>query len=224
MAKPKTRRHVGFCPTCGNTAPQRVVDAHLYSGTWYSEEGRPRRGLPDLYAVYCICETCDAPVLYDGIDPRELDFPSWPQLVYPRVADYDDAVPSAVQKIYHQAISCKQQSPLAFAILIRKALEAICDERGVEKGKRKERNLSVRLQKLIAKAQIPPILAKMTDVLRTLGNTAAHDAPDDVTVPMTWAIDDFFQAIVEYVYVAPSKLAEFEERLAKIKNVKSGGA
>jgi hypothetical protein len=162
--------------------------------------------------------------LYDGIDPRELDFPSWPQLVYPRVADYDDAVPSAVQKIYHQAISCKQQSPLAFAILIRKALEAICDERGVEKGKRKERNLSVRLQKLIAKAQIPPILAKMTDVLRTLGNTAAHDAPDDVTVPMTWAIDDFFQAIVEYVYVAPSKLAEFEERLAKIKNVKSGGA
>lgn len=63
------------------------------------------------------------------------------------------------------------------------------------------------------RGDIPSTLAKMTDVLRTLGNTAAHEAPDEITVPMTWAIDEFFRAIVEYVYIAPAKLETFQKRI-----------
>jgi hypothetical protein len=52
----------------------------------------------------------------------------------------------------------------------------------------------------------------MTSVLRTLGNEAVHEGKE-VSVYTTWLLDDFFKAIVEYIYVAPSKLARFERHL-----------
>jgi hypothetical protein len=176
-----------------------------------------------MWAVFCVCETCDAPVFYDGIDPREVDA-RWSPLVYPRVPEFGNEVPASVQKIYAQAKKCKQSAPIAFAVLIRKALEAICIDRGVQADTNKKKNLYSRLAVLVERGDIPPTLAKMSDVLRTIGNTAAHDSPDEVTVPMTWAIDEFFEAIVEYVYIAPAKLEKFEKRQAKAKAKKSRGA
>src|SRR5229473_1329120 len=85
----KVFRHVGFCPSCGNTAPQRVVQSHRYgtTWTWYGEDDRGHRGGPDLLAFFCVCETCDAPLLYDGIDPFE-DDSDWPPLVYPKLVEF----------------------------------------------------------------------------------------------------------------------------------------
>ena len=53
----------------------------------------------------------------------------------------------------------------------------------------------------------------MTDVLRIFGNRGAHAASKEVKPVHTLAIDDFFRAVVEYVYVAPSKLSEFHKSL-----------
>lgn len=102
----KRARHVGFCPTCGNTAPQQVIADHLYSTTWYAEDGGSHRNGPEMWAVFCVCETCNAPLFYDGIDPRELGT-SWSPLVYPQLADFGHEVPATVQKIYVQAIRCQ---------------------------------------------------------------------------------------------------------------------
>jgi hypothetical protein len=44
---------------------------------------------------------------------------------------------------------------------------------------------------------------------------AAHGSLQIIKTPMTWAIDDLFRAIVEYVYVAPSKLEALNKRLAE---------
>jgi hypothetical protein len=53
----------------------------------------------------------------------------------------------------------------------------------------------------------------MSDALRIVGNMGSHD--DEVAVPAEFveAIDSFFRAIVEYVYVAPARVAEFNEKL-----------
>ncbi|HEX9128919.1 MAG TPA: DUF4145 domain-containing protein, partial [Gemmatimonadaceae bacterium] len=167
-----------------------------------------------MLAYLCICETCDAPVLYDGIDPFEIDG-DWPSQVYPVPAGFGTEVPLPVRRIYDQASKCKDSAPLGFVILIRKALEAICDDRGIAKPKGREGDLFHRLQKLRASGDIPPTLARMTDVIRTLGNAAAHEARDEITVPMTWPVDEFFRAIVEYVYIAPAKLDKFEKSLER---------
>jgi hypothetical protein len=41
----------------------------------------------------------------------------------------------------------------------------------------------------------------------------AHASEMSVTTPDTWVLDDFFKAIIEYVYVAPSKLKDFRGKL-----------
>lgn len=94
--------------------------------------------------------------------------------------------------------------------MIRCALEAICDDRDIPRG-----SLHKRLEELAGRGEIPPRLAEMSTVLRILGNAGAHSSLQSVTVPMTWAMDEFFRAIVEYVYVAPGKLAELSKRLQR---------
>ncbi|MDJ0709562.1 MAG: DUF4145 domain-containing protein [Woeseiaceae bacterium] len=206
MSEP--HKHIDFCPHCGNRSPQREVFSHTYRDTWYSSDGRrlgPEEG-PLSEAIVCVCETCNSVLVYDGIDHSETGY--WPELVYPETSNLPKAVPETVRDIYHEASVVRQNAPNAFAILIRKSLEAICDDRSVSRG-----TLAARLRILAERGDIPPALAEVTDALRVVGNTAAHGSVQTITTPMTWAIDDFFRAVVEYVYIAPSKLAKFKQQL-----------
>jgi hypothetical protein len=206
MKAPSSR--VAFCPHCGNQAPQRELHSYTYKTVWYGEDGKPDREGPQMEAILCSCSTCHEPLLYNGIERAE--YGEWPALAHPDAGDLHRAVPDAIRDIYGEAFAIKPKAPRGYAILIRSAIEGICDERGVSKG-----NLQQRLIKLAEAGFVPPTLAKMTDVLRTLGNAAAHDSVKKVTVPMTWAIDEFFRAIIEYVYVAPAKLEAFQSALTK---------
>lgn len=215
MSQP--RKYVAFCPHCGNRSPQRIAFEHPYRDTWYGDDGKamPQDEGPESEAIVCICETCDAVLLYDGVSYAESG--AWPALVYPQNTTLPTFVPVTVRGIYLEAVAVKQNAPNAFAILIRKGLEAICDDRSAPDG-----TLAARLNYLVAKGEIPPVLADLTDVLRVVGNTAAHGSLQAITTPMTWAIDEFFRAVVEYVYIAPGKLAEFKKRLAATKTGANG--
>ena len=57
----------------------------------------------------------------------------------------------------------------------------------------------------------------MTDLLRLLGNVGAHDWQSNVRTPQVWAMDEFFRAIAEYIYVAPAKVKAFREALNRTK-------
>ena len=210
----KQYRHIAFCPHCGNRSPQSIVLEHSNQETFYNEDGSemPHGEGPDCQAIVCVCETCNALLLYDGISYEETG--TWPNLVYPRDLNISAAAPETIRAIYREAAVVKRNAPNAFAMLIRKGLEAICDDRGSPQG-----NLTVRLKHLAERGEMPPVLAEVTDVLRVVGNTAAHGSIQTITQPMTWAIDDLFRVIVEYVYVAPSKLTEFKERLARAKQL-----
>ena len=162
-----------------------------------------------MEAILCICATCHGPLLYDGIWREE--YGEWPALAYPQRGDLDAAIPRAVRDIYGEAFRIKRSAPRAFALLIRRALEAICDDKKIRSG-----TLADRLRVLGESGAVPPMLAEMTGVLRTLGNVAAHGSLNGITVPMTWAIDEFFRAVVEYVYVGPSKLSAFRKSLEKL--------
>jgi hypothetical protein len=155
------------------------------------------------------CQTCGDIAVYQGID-NERDTE---KLVYPSDVTLDESVPSVVASNYNEAKRVQTASPNAFAVLIRRALEAMCDDRGTKPGV-----LQKRLAELSAKGEIPPKLAEMTSVLRELGNAGAHNSKQSVKVPQTWAMDRFFQTVVEYVYVAPHKLEEFKESLKKMKS------
>jgi hypothetical protein len=99
-------------------------------------------------------------------------------------------------------------APNAFAVQIRRALEALCEDREARGS-----NLQKRLLDLSEKGEIPSVLAEAGDVLRLIGNMGAHASDNSVHPLLALTIDEFFRAIIEYVYLAPKKMQDFREKM-----------
>lgn len=138
--------------------------------------------------------------------------------MWPQPGDLHPSVPESVRRIYSEASAIKSRAPNAFANQIRRSLEALCKDRGTNK-----RVLAQSLKELSSRGEIPPTLADMTDVLRQLGNIGSHAGDQEIDPDYVDVIDDFFRAIVEYVYIAPHKVNEFKARLDYVSKLKSGG-
>jgi hypothetical protein len=207
-------RRVDFCPHCGNRTPQTQVHSQRFSAIAWRKDGNiseDRRFIGEQYVL--VCGTCEQLLVYVDyqIEPEHLAL-ARAELVYPEQDELDSAVPEVVALIYEEAARIQTLAPNAYAVQVRRALEAICDDRGVRRG-----SLHERLRELTSQGVIPPVLSEMTDVLRIIGNIGAHHSAMVLAQPDVWAIRQFFLAIVEYVYVGPRKLKEFQDRLAEIK-------
>ena len=173
--------------------------------------------IPELYAL-AVCETCSSPLLYrfsefrdqdEGrvSDPEKSDFQN-ARALWPVVTDLTDAVPTGVRRCYQEASRILQIAPTAYAVQIRRSLEALCEDRGAVKGP-----LNKRLRDLAFKNEIPKVLAEMSDIVRVLGNIGAHANEHQISIYDAKIIDEFFRSIVEYVYEAPKRIQDFRQRL-----------
>lgn len=195
-----------YCPHCGNRAPQRLVFKHNYEDTdLYGSDGSKEENL-SLSCVYHVrvCATCNDLILYYESEVSELE------VFYPASHSLHRSVPPAVRQAYEEAARVRNVSPAAYAVLLRRAMEAICEDRGIKDG-----SLQKRLAELSERGEIPPILSEATDMLRLIGNAGAHNSKERITVPMTWGMNELFKAVVEYVYVAPSRVEEFRASIKK---------
>jgi hypothetical protein len=169
-----------------------------------------------LTVVYFVasCETCNHILVYRAVEdiPDDKYFTSG-DLEYPESGELHSSVPKTVSKIYSEALQIKSLAPNAFAVQIRRALEALCEDRGAKNG-----TLQKMLNELSTKGEIPSTLIEVTDLLGLLGNIGAHAPEDSVQPWQVRTIDEFFRAIVEYVYIAPSKIKEFREGLKNFKS------
>lgn len=202
-------RCVAYCPHCGNRAPQRLVHVQRFLTCGYRSDGtREDYECPSAHYV-AVCETCSEVLLYlDEFDDfGEKSFIK-ASIVWPEPKALHHSVPSRVRDCYEEADRIRHFAPNGFATLIGRTLEAMCDDRHIPKGK-----LEHRLKELAERKEIPPELAKMTHVLRRQRNIGAHADEDSVKPGHVRIIDDFFRVVVEYVYVAPCKLREFEDQL-----------
>lgn len=210
------QNHVAFCPHCGNVTPQQISLTHSYETKWYDSDGNETPdGGPECEAIICICGTCNEVLLYDGVNRYDGD--GWPALRYPHSHSLDESVPAIVRKSYAEACRVYRTAPNAYAVLIRRSIERICDDKGVPA---KGLSLADRLLRLSASSSLPPVIFEATGLLRQVGNAGAHSG--DVSAPQTWAMNDLFRLLVEYVYVAPAKVAAFKTNLQK--STGSGGA
>ncbi|HGF5285416.1 DUF4145 domain-containing protein, partial [Vibrio parahaemolyticus] len=192
---------IEFCPHCCNRAKQEKICEQRYeSVAWGVHDGE----VDDCEGTYHVykCTTCSEILVYHNL----FDFKR--TLVYPNI-HLDSSVPDSVSKIYDEAVRVKYISPNSFAVQIRRALEALTNDRGVPKG-----NLASKLKVLSERGEIPGNLAEATDILRLVGNLGAHADKDDVHPLHAMAIDEFFRAIVDYVYVAPARIDRFNELLS----------
>jgi hypothetical protein len=87
-------------------------------------------------------------------------------------------------------------------------LEVVCLQEGAT-GK----NLVERLTVLADSGRIPGPLAHMAQQLRQIRNLGAHAATDEVRAADVPVILEFGEAILEYLYRAPAKVAAVSDRL-----------
>jgi hypothetical protein len=158
--QPQGSPHLALrCPECrqrGTFESVSVVDvAHSQVGGATRFTGQRRCPNPECrFLVF---------VMHDG--SRILE--SYP----PELLDFDSKdIPQAISQALGEAITCHaHRCYTAAAIMVRKTLEELCNDRGATGA-----NLRDRIKSLGSAIIIPPELLVALDDLRLLGNDAAH--------------------------------------------------
>lgn len=199
-----------FCPLDGWPTEQtlELTSESQSSGdyTVYKVEPVPTK----TYYYVAKCKECHGLLLYSAENEDvEENFPKaellWPPLPLP-----SEHVPETVTKYYLKALKFMHNEPDIFANQIRRALEAICKDKGI-----KPNGLNKRIEKLAEQEQ-SPIIGGMLDALRKSCNPGAHD--DHIEPEYVPTVERFFLAVMNYLYVMPAELNEFERQLDLPKN------
>ena len=203
-------KKIAFCPHCGNKTTQLLLYTHDFEEiiTAFDEEnGIDHEGSLPVQCYLTVCETCKNPLLYGKYhsSTEEEDFQK-SGLLWPKQKKLSGKVPQKIREYYEEAIRIKRIAPSSFAGQIRKCLEALCDARKIKKGK-----LVKRLTELSEKGEIPKHFIEMADILRFFGNIGVHPSETNIRSLPVNTIDDFFIAIIEYVYGFPSKIDEIKK-------------
>lgn len=123
-------RRVAYCPHCGNRAPQKLIHKQRYLERAWDSDGGEADPIPWSTFV-AACETCHNVLLYDNTADQleDTDFTSG-ELIYPNAGQLRSSVPAVIRQIYEEAWRIKELAPNAFSVQIRRALEALCEDRG----------------------------------------------------------------------------------------------
>jgi hypothetical protein len=165
------------------------------------------------FASVAVCPVCEDLTLgtYWWIDV--LGEPEDYRRIYPTERD-NSALPEKVRARLDTALKIKRIDPASYAVAIRRMLETVANIEGAT-GK----DLFHKLDDLAAQERIPERLAEIGHELRTLGKFGAHDDEvevEDADVPF---IEDLAEAILEYLYRAPAKLAAVRAGIEARKSV-----
>ena len=205
---------IAFCPHCGNKTTQLLLYTHDCEDiiTMDDEDGGHDQSFPVTYYL-TVCETCNFPILYGellwGTDEKDFQKSS---LMWPKQKELSREVPQRIREYYEEAIRIKRIAPSSFAGQIRKCLEALCDSRKIKRGQ-----LINRLNELSDKGEIPKHFIEMADILRFFGNIGVHSSETNIHSLPVDTIDDFFTAIIEYVYGFPSRIEEIKQSYKEYK-------
>ena len=210
MENKKTK--IKECFHCGNKAPMEVVatynDTIVFGEAPYTDEAYFRW-------LLLMCPSCRRPTLeeiYTITSEQELE--GWPvheSILYPSKINLE-GFPETVKKSYEAALKVRNVEPNAFAVLIGRTLDNICRDRNA-----KGNTLYEKLTDLSNRNEIPGRLAEMAQGLRLLRNIGAHAELGEIVnddVPILIAL---CEAILEYVYRAPSRLKLLQSRIETLK-------
>ena len=194
-----------ICPHCGNKTPHKLL--HRQDFSVETEENI----FDECWWAILECSTCRKLSLYkDHWDETRRTWTS--KLIYPVPIIAPTEAPENIQRLFREAVLVKPFSPSLCTVGIRRCLEAICSDKGAT-----EKTLRAKVGELAAKGILPERLAEMMNSSRIIGNIGAHTRSTKVTEDDASVLIDFCSAILEYVYVAPNKIASIQKRLDSLK-------
>jgi hypothetical protein len=202
-----------FCPHCGIKTRQQLIHSQSYTYELKERLSETTENINGTYLI-AVCLNCEQVLLYHANNDN--DIPNLNQfydakLQWPDSGTLHWSIPEKIVGYYKEALKVKIYSPNAFANQIGRALEAVCNDKGAT-----GRELYKKLTNLAQKGILPSLLAEMANEIRLLRNLGSHDAERPVESWQVPFIDDFFRAVVEYLYVYPSKLKEHRETFREL--------
>lgn len=212
MSKSKPRfSEVVKCDHCSNSSPMAIVGEYSTVKSYYHEEAQLPIDEGYVYELLA-CPACDEVTLRryyqaDYLDPSEMVL----DVLFPHAGRVPVALPSAVMSAYQAANKVRAIDPNAYAVLLGRVLEIICQDRKAEGG-----TLFERLENLGNRGEIPKPLVEMAHSLRQLRNVGAHASLGELTSAEIPFLDDLCRAVLEYVYSAPELIEKVKRRLSEL--------
>ena len=71
------------------------------------------------------------------------------------------------------------------------------------------------LMDLAKRGIIPPILAEMTNLIKEIGNAGTHEDNFSLNKFDSELVNDFFLALVDFIYTIPSKIKKIKNRIGE---------
>lgn len=128
--------------------------------------------------------------------------------IYPETKDVAD-LPERVRQRYEAMLELLY-APDVFAVRAGRLLEAVCADQKVA-----GRNLDKRLQRLVADKAVPAGLVDQAHLVRHYRNIGSHDDDVEVEEEDVPLIRGFVEALLEFFYWGPAKLARGREALER---------
>ncbi len=199
------------CKHCGNKGLLKIVGRHHQSFTDY-DDGEP---IFQEYTEWTMleCPVCKGVSLHksysnDSMFDTEGGYLSEETVVYPGSKYSFIHVPDGILKSYNAAVKTVNVDLNVSLIAIRAVLEKVCKERGSKK-----KNLEAMLKEMASKNILPETLDKCSFLIRKLGNSGAHgDENEELSKSDVYALIDFIETILYYIYELPVKIARLNKK------------
>ncbi|MDP9111310.1 MAG: DUF4145 domain-containing protein [Candidatus Eremiobacteraeota bacterium] len=159
------------------------------------------------------CSACDDVTLRKLVwhEQMEVEDSDW-RPIYPSATSGSiEGLPAKIGRAWNAAQQVRRIDANAFAVLVRRVLDLVCEEQGAQGG-----SLARRLADLAAKGAIPGPLADIASNARTFGNIGAHADLGDLKQNEAALLDDLCTAVLEYVYAAPQLVTRAQAALTRL--------
>jgi hypothetical protein len=201
------------CRHCGKAASMQVVGTHDEVREVHDDEDPFNDSYHEgLVYTMCVCPSCHKiTVVEEEVNSRASPSHLGKSIIFPQPARIPDGLPSSVERAFAEASSVRTVNPNAYAVLLGRVLDKVCQDRNVE-----GENLNSKIRILADRGEIPKPLSEIAHSLRQLRNVGAHADLGDLTADEIPLLDDLCRAILEYVYTARQLLARVQEHLSRL--------
>lgn len=199
------------CRHCGNKTKLDIVGK-------YTEYGDPefdyRWEKNWLMLKCCACGKISLGSIYSGedtlisYDNGEYEYENIYTTHFPIETYTGTNVPEKVNDAFSSALKVHYVDNVICLIALRRTLEIICKDKGA-KGKTLEKKILDLTQKCV----FPQVINEASDILRILGNEAAHGDDVNYDERIVQEMINFTQIVIEYVYVIPFRINNIKSKL-----------
>ena len=200
MAAKQSDKMAVQCPHCENTALSSVGGETRWSIEEADTAGR---------YILASCDVCQMPILFSQDIDTWTDAYSPPVVVYPTSErTFGGNIPPSVRIAFEEAEICfNAGAHTATPLMCRRCIEAITADKGAT-----GRTLQARLRSMETNGIISGEFSKWFDMLRQVGNQAAHDVAAPVSPSDARDTLEFTHALLEFIYSYRQKFEEFQAR------------